>query len=204
VRGGLVRRHEAWVEDAVVVVYAAKILGRLVPELFRVVVAREVLHQVTLVPVELVDSVSELFDSREILDLRGSMFEVGRPVVLLPNVVRDVSLLLPLRMEHPLDAFDMSRLAKYLGLSLPQPVRSPLEQFPGIAALPPDVLAPVEPLEAPERRRHALPLACQRVHKPAVIVKSIFLRPDIVFRGWLKVVFVDIGARRRPGTVLSR
>ena len=77
-RGGLVRRHEAWVEDAVVVVYAAKILGRLVPELFRVVVAREVLHQVTLVPVELVDSVSELFDSREILDLRGSMFEVGR------------------------------------------------------------------------------------------------------------------------------
>ena len=89
-----------------------------------------------------------------------------------------MSLLLPLGMEHPLEASDVKRLAEDVGLPLPQPVRSPLPQLPGRAALRPDVLAPVEALEAPERRRHTLPLASQRVHEPAVIVQRVFLRPD--------------------------
>ena len=81
-------------------------------------------------------------------------------------------------MEHPLEACDVKRLAEDVGLSLEEPVRSPLPQLPGRAALRPDVVAPVEALEAPERRRHALPLASQRVDEPAVIVQRVFLRPD--------------------------
>ena len=78
VRCWLVRWHEAGVEDAVVVVNAAQVLGRLVVKLFRVVVLREVLQQVALVPVELVHGVSELSDPLEVLQLRGAVLPEGR------------------------------------------------------------------------------------------------------------------------------
>ena len=73
-------------------------------------------------------------------------------------------------MEHPLEAVDVELLAEDVCLPLPQPVRIPLPLLPVRAGLHPDVVAPVEPLEAPEGRRHALPLARQRVHQPAVVV----------------------------------
>jgi len=138
------------------------------------------LHHMALVPVELVHFVAELSHTLQVLYFRRPVFKEGCLVVFLVNVVRDVSLLLPLGVEHALEACDVKRCAEDVRLPLPEPLGAALPHLSISAGLGADVLAPVKALEAPEGGVHAAALARQRVYKAAVVVQRVLLRPDIV------------------------